>query len=150
MNQQTRHGRENPSMRISSVFSTSTLTVALAAALCAACAAPSFAQSSDSARVVIKAAGLVDPALGTTRRNVVVIVQGSHIADVIPAARYSQRASDRLIDLGSATLLPGLIDGHVHLTIGGAPRTNASSIVRAGFNHGSRPRRCLPKRAGHS
>jgi imidazolonepropionase-like amidohydrolase len=30
-------------------------------------------------------------------------------------------------------LLPGLIDAHVHLSIGGPPRSAAVAIVRAGF-----------------
>ena len=39
-----------------------------------------------------------------------------------------------MTNLGAATLLPGLIDAHVHLQLGGAlPQANAGAILRAGF-----------------
>jgi imidazolonepropionase-like amidohydrolase len=104
----------------------------LTAASCG-CAAPSVPRSSDSARTAIKAASLVDPATATSMRDVVVLVDGSRVAEVLPAARFRRRSGDRLIDLGGATLLPGLIDAHVHLTIGGPARANAMAILRAGF-----------------
>lgn len=37
------------------------------------------------------------------------------------------------IDLGNVTLLPGLIDAHVHLALGGVPAANARATVEAGF-----------------
>lgn len=38
-----------------------------------------------------------------------------------------------MIDLGDLTVLPGLIDGHVHLAIGGPVRATALADLRAGF-----------------
>jgi imidazolonepropionase-like amidohydrolase len=38
-----------------------------------------------------------------------------------------------VIDAGRLTILPGLIDAHVHLAIGGSVRDNARADVRAGF-----------------
>jgi imidazolonepropionase-like amidohydrolase len=64
----------------------------------------------------------------------VVLVDGGRITEVAPAARYRPRPGDRLMELDPAsTLLPGLIDAHVHLSLGGQPRANAGAIVRAGF-----------------
>ena len=85
-------------------------------------------------RVAIRAARLLDPGSGADRRDVVVLVEGSRIVDVVPGAGYRPRPDDRQVELGAgATLLPGLIDAHVHLTIGGAPRSNIAAILRAGF-----------------
>jgi imidazolonepropionase-like amidohydrolase len=64
---------------------------------------------------------------------VTVIVAGSRIAEVVASSRYRPRAGDQRIDLGDATLLPGLIDAHVHLSIGGPPRSAALAAVKAGF-----------------
>lgn len=84
-------------------------------------------------RVAIRAARLLDPTSGTTRRDIVVLVEGSRIAAVLPASRYQPVAGDQVIDLGDATLLPGLIDAHVHLSIGGPARRNATVTLNAGF-----------------
>jgi imidazolonepropionase-like amidohydrolase len=64
--------------------------------------------------VVLKAARLFD---GKGERAVspgVVVVQNGRIAAVGPGAALP--ASAEVIDLGDATLLPGFLDGHVHLT----------------------------------
>lgn len=86
-----------------------------------------------AARTVVRAARLVDPATGSALSPAAVVVVGRRVAAVLPAADYRPAPGDRLIDLGDATLLPGLIDAHVHLTIGGAPAANAAADLRAGF-----------------
>jgi imidazolonepropionase-like amidohydrolase len=48
--------------------------------------------------------------------NQVVLIQGDRITQVGPAASVSIPSGARVIDLSRATVLPGLIDGHVHLT----------------------------------
>ncbi|MGQ0641719.1 MAG: amidohydrolase family protein, partial [Gemmatimonadaceae bacterium] len=58
---------------------------------------------------------------------------GGRISDVVPAASYRPDMADSTIDLRGLTLLPGLIDGHVHLAIGGSPAQNALADLRAGF-----------------
>lgn len=72
-----------------------------------------FAQSSRPRPVVLRSARLYD---GKSNRLIspgVVIVQGNTIAAVGPTAVVPADAT--VIDLGEATLLPGLIDAHTHL-----------------------------------
>ena len=84
-------------------------------------------------RIVVRAARLADPATGTMRQDVVVTVRGDRIEEVQDAARFRPRAGDQVHDLGDATLIPGLIDAHVHLTIGGPPPAAAAAALRAGI-----------------
>ena len=68
--------------------------------------------------LVIKAGHLIDAASGTVRDNQAVVVEGERIKSVGPAADATKNLPPdaRVIDLGGATLLPGLIDCHTHLT----------------------------------
>src|SRR5262249_57226844 len=66
----------------------------------------------------IKAGKLFDSKTGTNLQNQVIIVTGERITDVGPAATVKIPAGAKVIDLSFATVLPGLIDGHVHLTDG--------------------------------
>jgi imidazolonepropionase-like amidohydrolase len=66
--------------------------------------------------VVLKAAHLVDTKAGLVRNAQVVFIEGDRIAKVGSAGEVPVPAGATLIDLGSATLLPGLIDCHTHLT----------------------------------
>ena len=61
----------------------------------------------------IRAGRLFDSKTGTMLTNQVVIVTGERITDVGPSAAIPQGA--RVIDLSNATVLPGMIDMHVHL-----------------------------------
>jgi len=64
--------------------------------------------------IVLRAARLFDGASDNIIRNGVVVVQGNRI--VAAGADVNIPANAQVIDLGDATLLPGLIDAHVHLT----------------------------------
>jgi imidazolonepropionase-like amidohydrolase len=83
--------------------------------------------------LVITAARMIDVERGTTIRDAVVVVAEGRIVARGPRAEVQSPALARRIDLGDATILPGLIDAHVHLTIGGPPRTNAETTLKAGF-----------------
>jgi imidazolonepropionase-like amidohydrolase len=63
----------------------------------------------------IRAGRLFDSNTGTIRTNQVVLVNGERITDVGPAASIKIPAGMQVIDLGNATLLPGLIDAHTHM-----------------------------------
>ena len=85
------------------------MTAVVAASLCSA----SFAASPPEA-IVLRAAHVFDGKTGELLSNAAVVVQGDKIVSVGSAATAPSNA--RTIDLGDATLLPGFIDAHVHLT----------------------------------
>lgn len=66
--------------------------------------------------VVIKAGNLVDVRNGRVLPNQAIVVEGERITRVGPVATIPVPAGARVIDLSSATVLPGLIDAHTHLT----------------------------------
>ncbi|HEU0066567.1 MAG TPA: amidohydrolase family protein [Sphingomonas sp.] len=68
--------------------------------------------------VVVTAAHMVDVESGRTLDDPLVVVTDGRIVSVVTrgAARPVIPAGAKRIDLGSATILPGLIDMHVHLT----------------------------------
>ncbi|HXC08493.1 MAG TPA: amidohydrolase family protein [Steroidobacteraceae bacterium] len=65
--------------------------------------------------IVLKAAHLFDSVSGTLTEHGVVVVSGSKIQAVGSDAAVP--AGAEVIDLGDATLLPGFIDAHVHLSM---------------------------------
>ncbi|HXY47035.1 MAG TPA: amidohydrolase family protein [Thermoplasmata archaeon] len=67
--------------------------------------------------VVVRARRLLDVRTGRYLENAEVLVEGDRIRSVGPLANLGSAAKDSLsvIDLGPATLLPGLIDCHTHL-----------------------------------
>ena len=85
----------------------------------------------------IKAGKLFDSKSGTMQPNQVIIVSGERITDVGPAASVKIPAGAKVIDLSFATVLPGLIDGHVHLTDGLADaHMELQKAVEADLNSG--------------
>jgi imidazolonepropionase-like amidohydrolase len=69
--------------------------------------------SSPRHSVVLRAARLLDIKSGRIVRPGEVLVEGDRILEVGPSVRHP--AGAEVIDLGDQTLLPGLIDAHVHL-----------------------------------
>src|SRR5262252_3838359 len=65
--------------------------------------------------VVIHAGRLLDVKTGRTLTNQTVVIQGDRIEQVGGAADPSRPAAT-IIDLPNATVLPGLIDAHTHIT----------------------------------
>src|SRR5207253_718260 len=84
------------------------LFLTLPAVLLMATAAPAIAQDST---VIIHAQSALD-GRGGTMRNVYVVVRGGRI-DRVATQKVSVPGATT-IELGSATLLPGMIDAHVH------------------------------------
>ena len=89
--------------------------------------------------VAIRAGKLFDAKSGNLLNNQVVLVRGDRIADIGSELQIPRDA--RVIDLSTATVLPGMIDAHVHVNTGGetpAERTliavaNAQIDLAAGF-----------------
>src|SRR5436190_10126585 len=70
-----------------------------------------------ASNTLVKAGRLVDPRTGNVISPVAVLIENGKIKEVGPASQMQTRAAGdvKTIDVGSATLLPGLIDSHTHL-----------------------------------
>src|SRR6185437_12071487 len=81
---------------------------------------PAFAQtpapSPTPKTVYIRAGHLFDGTGDKTRDNMVIVVVGERIQSVGPAQTAQIPAGSTVIDLSHATVLPGLIDCHTHLS----------------------------------
>ena len=91
-----------------------TITPLLASLLLAVLSPISTAQN-----MVIKGTTILDVTNGEMIKNHVVIVKDGRIDSVSPARSADIPKGIEVIDLQGHTLLPGLIDMHVHLTSGG-------------------------------
>jgi imidazolonepropionase-like amidohydrolase len=70
-----------------------------------------------AAPILVKAARLLDPRTGNLLSPAAVLIDGNKIKEVGPPSQIQAHVPPdaKIIDLGSALLLPGLIDGHTHL-----------------------------------
>jgi len=86
------------------------------AALAIAAAGPARAQTPKAApaRVLVQAGSLIDGRSDTPRREVTIVVEGERIVDVV-AGYKPAAAGETVVDLRQLTVVPGLIDMHVHL-----------------------------------
>jgi imidazolonepropionase-like amidohydrolase len=66
---------------------------------------------------LVKAGRLLDPRTGTVLTPAAVLIEGEKIKQVGRFSQIGTPAGAKIIDLGTVTLLPGLIDGHTHLFI---------------------------------
>jgi imidazolonepropionase-like amidohydrolase len=90
--------------------------------------------------VAIRAGRMFDSRTGTLLSNQVIVIRGDRISDV--GAGVTIPAGAQVVDLSAATVLPGMIDAHVHLypadDLSEATRTivavaNAQTDLNAGF-----------------
>ncbi len=65
--------------------------------------------------IAIRAGRLFDPKSDRLLTNQVVIIKGDRIVEVGPEGRAQIPPQAKIIDLSKATVLPGLIDTHVHV-----------------------------------
>ena len=67
---------------------------------------------------IVKAAHWVDPAAGVVRENQAILIEGDKIKQAGSVADVTKNAGSNIhvIDLGNATVFPGLIDCHTHVT----------------------------------
>jgi imidazolonepropionase-like amidohydrolase len=68
---------------------------------------------------VIRAGSLIDGKSGKPQHDQVIIIHGNRIDSVTEASTTKIPAGATVIDLSTATLLPGLIDSHTHIFLQG-------------------------------
>ena len=83
-------------------------------ALAATAAAQSTPSLASPTLIAVKAAHLIDPVAGRRIDDAVVLIEGDRVTQV--GTKLPIPAGATVIDLGGATILPGLIDVHTHLS----------------------------------
>ena len=66
-------------------------------------------------RVVVRAGKVLDVKTGQTASNQAITIEGDKIVSIGPAGNVASEGAT-IIDLPNATVLPGLIDSHTHIT----------------------------------
>jgi imidazolonepropionase-like amidohydrolase len=120
------------------------LAVVSVAAISAAVSTPAWSQvphviASPDQVTAIRAGRLFDSRSGAMLSNQVILIKGDRVTDV--GASVQIPAGAKMIDLSAATVLPGMIDTHVHVNTGGASAAqralialaNAQTDLNAGF-----------------
>ncbi len=92
------------------------MAIAIILAALAGTALTASAQAPASKRTVIRAGRVLNVRTGELRANQAIVIEGDKIAQVVPSSEVKAASGDITIDLPQATLLPGLIDAHTHLT----------------------------------
>ena len=94
--------------------------------------------------IAVKAGRLFDSKSGQVLTRQVVLISGDRITEVGPEGQVKIPAGVQVVDLGRATVLPGLIDAHTHMFNNRGPKgtteasmliavQNAQADLRAGF-----------------
>ncbi len=84
---------------------------------------------------VIRAGNLIDGVSETPRKNQLIFVRGERIEKVSDASAGIPKEA-KIIDLGNATVLPGLIDSHTHIFLWGEDPAKGgydANILKAGI-----------------
>ena len=94
-----------------------TARVVIFVALCCALLGQSTPAPQGPASIVVKAAKLLDVHKGSYINTAAIWIEGERIKEVGKASEIQSHApkNAKVIDLGRATLLPGLIDCHTHI-----------------------------------
>jgi imidazolonepropionase-like amidohydrolase len=95
------------------------LKTLLAASILILISTGQVAAQSPAAATLVKAGRLLDPRTGNVRSPAAVLIENGKIKEVGEPSRLQADApvGFKTIDLGGATLLPGLIDSHTHLLL---------------------------------
>ena len=85
-------------------------------ALLGAMATAASAQAPAPKKTIIRAGHVLNVRTGELKANQAIVIEGDKIAQIAPSSEIAAAPGDTTIDLPNATLLPGLIDMHTHLT----------------------------------
>ena len=77
---------------------------------------PARAQAPAAKRTIVRPGRLLDVRSGELRSNQAIVIDGDKVAQIVPSGEVKAAAGDTVIDLPEATVLPGLVDMHTHLT----------------------------------
>ncbi|MGH8196691.1 MAG: amidohydrolase family protein [Steroidobacteraceae bacterium] len=102
------------------------MRIRISVAALAAC----FAAGAASAATLIHAGRLVDGMTDAPRERVTVVVDGDRIRSV-QKGFVAAGEGDEVVDLSGSTVLPGLMDMHVHLTSEHSRRSELDSIKKS-------------------
>ena len=69
--------------------------------------------------LIVRARSLIDGTNAQPRRDPEIVIRGNRIVDVYTAGAHPPPSGAQVIDLGAATVLPGLIDCHTHIFLQG-------------------------------
>ena len=116
-------------MKRQSVFGLALLTLASGGSCLAA---------ENQRTVVIHAGQLFDGKSDRLAGRQVIVIQGERIADVGAEGSVKIPAGAEEIDLGNATVLPGLVDSHNHMfKVGNYPNSGSTAAVPADIRPGT-------------
>ena len=89
------------------------------ALICIAFSTLAFAQTLPATapkRIVIHAGRFLDVKTGNVSTNQAIVIEGDKIVSIAPAASAKAAPDATVIDLPNATVMPGMIDAHTHIT----------------------------------
>src|ERR1700720_3351667 len=95
------------------------ISLLLVASFFALVSTTQLAAQSPASVTLVKAGRLLDPRTGNVLSPAAVLIENNKIKEVGTPSQVQANAPSgvKTIDLGSATLLPGLIDPHTHLLL---------------------------------
>src|SRR5260370_29588138 len=111
------------------------MAIALALATLAGMTTTASAQAPAPKKTIIRAGRVLNVRTGELRTNQAIVIEGDKIARIAPSSEVTAAAGGTTIDLPDATLLPGLIEMHTHLTFDlkslGYPGRSSSTAPQA-------------------
>jgi len=78
--------------------------------------------SNENCRLVIRSGNVFDPSSGTIKEEYTIVIVGNRIIRFGPDSTFDKELNDEIIEATGKTILPGMIDCHVHLQSTATPQ----------------------------